>query len=286
MFPTLIFLSAAAAQTEPPILVTGAREAVAVEEAPVSATIFDEELLEDLALPSATDLLRLAPGVSVATTGPRGTQTQLRIRGAEANHTLLFVDGIRFNDPAAGNEARFELLTADPLTRIELVRGPQSALWGAEALGGVIAAETADPFAGGGFEGIAEYGSQDSARLSGRYAVQTGNVGITAAAGWLRSDGIDSFGAGGERDGSDNRAASLKVELRPAQGIRLGILGHYIEGESDFDGFDPLTFQRADTRDSTTNRIAAAQARAGGSQLSRQRQPQFPRRRAGQQHLR
>ena len=53
-------------------------------------------MLEDLALPAAADVLRLAPGVAVSTTGPRGTQTQVRIRGAEANHSLLFVDGIRF----------------------------------------------------------------------------------------------------------------------------------------------------------------------------------------------
>ena len=50
-------------------------------------------------------LLRGTPGVAVAVSGPKGSQTQVRIRGAEANHTLLFVDGIRFNDPAAGNEA-------------------------------------------------------------------------------------------------------------------------------------------------------------------------------------
>ncbi len=163
-------------------------------------------MLDNLSLPHLPDLLRLLPGVSVATTGPRGTQTQVRIRGAEAGHTLVFLDGIRFNDPAAGNEARFELLTADALSSFELVRGPQSALWGSEALGGVIAAETADAFRGTGFEGFGEYGSLDSARLSGRYAVRTGDVGITASAGWLRSDGIDSFGAGGERDGFDNRA--------------------------------------------------------------------------------
>ena len=85
---------------------------------------------------------------------------------------MLFVDGIRFNDPAAGNEARFELLTSDCSSRIEVVRGPQSALWGSEALGGVIAAETADPFAPHRLRGAAEYGSLDSARLLGRYAVR------------------------------------------------------------------------------------------------------------------
>ena len=254
---TLIFLSAAAAQTDPPILVTGAREAVAVEEAPVSATIFDEEALENLALPSATDLLRLAPGLSVATTGPRGTQTQLRIRGAEANHTLLFVDGIRFNDPAAGNEARFELLTADLLTRIELVRGPQSALWGAEALGGVIAVETANPLRARGLSALGEHGSLDTARLFGRYAHRAGSVGLSAAAGWQRSDGIDSFDGDGDLDGFESFAASLKAVHR-AGPLELGAVGHWIEGRSEYDGFDPITFRRADTLDETQNRIGAA----------------------------
>src|SRR5205085_7729096 len=118
-----------------------------------------------------------------ASTGPRGTQTQIRIRGAEANHTLLFVDGIRFNDPAAGNEARFELLTSDLLSRIELVRGPQSALWGSEALGRVIAVDTSDPFSRTGFVATGEYGSLDSERTAGRYTVRTGDTGVRAGLG-------------------------------------------------------------------------------------------------------
>jgi len=248
------------------IVVTASRQPVAVQDAPASATVFDEEMVDDLALPAVPDLLRLSPGLTVATTGPRGTQTQVRIRGAEANHTLVFVDGIRFNDPAAGNEARFELLTSDSLARLEVVRGPQSALWGSEALGGVIAAETADPFRGGGFEGLAEYGSLDSARLSARYALDAGKVGVMASANWLRSDGIDSFGAaGGDRDGFDNRAASLRIEGRPGAGVRLGVTGHWIEGRSDYDGFDPVFFTRADTADTTENRIAAVRGWAQGA---------------------
>jgi vitamin B12 transporter len=263
----LILISALAAQVadDRAIVVTASRAPVAAVDSAASVTTYDEEALDDLSLPALPDLLRLAPGVSVATTGPRGTQTQVRIRGAEANHTLVFVDGIRFNDPAAGNEARFELLTADSLSRLEIVRGPQSALWGSEALGGVIAAETADPFRGGGFEGLAEYGSLDSARLSGRYAVRAGDVGVMASAGWLRSDGIDSFGAaGGDRDGFDNLAASLKVEARPSEAIRLGVTGHWIESTSQYDGFDPLTFLRAETGDETMNRIAAVRGWAEG----------------------
>ena len=261
---SLIIAALAQAGGDHNILVVASRTPVEAEDSAPAGLIVDEEVIDNLSLPHLPDLLRLAPGIAVATTGPRGTQTQVRIRGAEANHSLVFLDGIRFNDPAAGNEARFELFTADALSRLEIVRGPLSALWGSEALGGVIAAESADAFRGTGFEGISEYGSLDSARLSGRHALRTGNVGIVASAGWLRSDGIDSFGAGGERDGFSNRAASLKMEARPSQAIRLGITGHYVEADSDFDGFDPVTFLRADTLDSTENRIAALRGWAEG----------------------
>ena len=158
------------------------------------------------------------PASSVATTGPRGTQTQVRIRGAEANHTLVFVDGIRFNDPAAGNEARFELLTSDSLSRVEIVRGPQSALWGSEALGGVIAAETRRSVPRRRLRGrSAEYGSLDSARLSGRYAVRAGDVGVMASAG-LAAQRRNRFlrRAAASATASTIVSASLKIEARPS----------------------------------------------------------------------
>jgi vitamin B12 transporter len=260
----LSLLLLAAFQADQTIVVTGSRTPVAADQAPVSATIFDAETLDALALPDAADVLRLAPGVSVAITGPRGSQTQVRIRGAEANHSLLFVDGIRFNDPAAGNEARFELLTTDLLSRIEIVRGPQSALWGSEALGGVIAVDTADPLSAHGVVADGEYGSLDSARLFGRAALRTGSFGLSAGAGWQRSDGIDSFGADGERDGFNTFAANLKAVYR-AGGIELGAAGHWVQSHDEFDGFDPLTFQRADTLDATKNRIGAVRGWASGS---------------------
>ena len=122
---TILLIAAAAAETGPDILVTATREPSPRDSVAASVTVLDEEAIENLAFPAAADLIRLLPGASVAQSGPRGSLTQLRIRGAEANHSLLFVDGIRFNDPAAGNEARFELLTADLLSRIELVRGPK-----------------------------------------------------------------------------------------------------------------------------------------------------------------
>ncbi len=263
---SLLLLGAAIAQAGPEIVVTAGRLPVPEETAPVSSSVLGEEEIEALDLPNGVDLLRLTPGISVSTTGPRGTQTQLRIRGAEANHTLFFIDGIRFNDPAAGNEARFELLTSDLLSRLEVVRGPQSALWGSEALGGVIAAETADPFRRTGFVGEGEYGSRDSARLFGRYAVRTGDVGISAGLGYQRSDGIDSLGGGaGDRDGFENLAGTLRVEARPSANVQLGMSGYWSQGTSEYDGFDPVFFTRADTLDETKSRIGAVRAFASGN---------------------
>ncbi|HEV2867435.1 MAG TPA: TonB-dependent receptor [Allosphingosinicella sp.] len=267
----IILIAATAAEADPAIIVTGSRETLEADEAPVSATVLDEAAIQDLALPSPSDLLRLTPGVAVATSGPRGSQTQLRIRGAEANHTLLFLDGIRFNDPAAGNEARFELLSSDLLSRIEIVRGPQSALWGSEAVGGVVAVTGADPFEARGLGGLGEYGSLDSARVFGRHALASGGFGVTGAAGWQRSEGIDSFGSGGDHDGFDNFAGSLKA-IHRAGALEVGAVAHWIEGRSEFDGFDPVTFRHADTLDATKNRIGAVRGwgavESGGWSLS------------------
>ena len=256
-------VSAAAEDRDENILVTASREPVSAQKSVVAVTGVRELTSREAAigLPMLSDALRGLPGVSVAQSGPRGSQTQVRIRGAEANHTLLFVDGIRFNDPAAGNEPRFELLTMDGLGRIDIVRGPQSALWGSEAIGGVVAAYSPSaPVSGAWIDGVAEYASLDSPRLSGRVSTTQGAVELVAAAGWMRSDGIDSFDGQGDRDGFENRSASLKAVVRPNDGVELGAVGYWIEGMSEFDGFDPVTFRHADTLDSTRNRIGAGRA--------------------------
>ncbi|MBV9932097.1 MAG: TonB-dependent receptor [Alphaproteobacteria bacterium] len=257
-FLILTLLAADPVQASDPIVVTASREPERQAEAPVSSTLFDAATLEALSLPQASDVLRLTPGVSVAVSGPKGSLTEVRIRGAEANHTLLFVDGIRFNDPAAGNAARFELLSSDALSRIEVVRGPQSALWGSEALGGVVAVDGADARRGTGLSALGEYGALRSGRGFVQGAAEAGAVALSAAAGAMGSAGIDELGRpGGERDGYWTRFATAKAVARPASGIEIGVVGHVVEGKSEFDGYDPVTFQRAETLDNTRNRIAA-----------------------------
>ncbi|CAA9546913.1 MAG: Outer membrane vitamin B12 receptor BtuB [uncultured Sphingosinicella sp.] len=249
------------------IVVTASLRPIPEEESPATVTVIDEERIEALGLPLTQDLLRLVPGVSVATSGPPGTQAQVRIRGAEANHTLLLIDGIRFNDPASGNEPRFELLSNEGVRRIEVVRGPQSALYGAEAIGGVVALYTNPEKMGPdeiGTRGSAlfEAGSHDFFRGSGRIGFGTSDRSLGLYGGFQRSSGIDSVGQSGERDGYENATigGSARVQASEAVGVRFA--GRYVNAISEFDGSDPLTFMRANTLDESRNQIGALRVAA------------------------
>ena len=189
------------------------------------------ETLDALGLPLASDTLRLAPGrlgrddAARVAPRPRSASAAPRPITAWCSSTAS-----ASTIPQPATRPRFELLGTDALSRIELVRGPQSALWGSEALGGVVAVETADPLADSGLSALAEYGSEDSRRASAQFATRTGAIGLSGSAGWIESDGIDSFGAGGERDGFENRSASLKAVYAPSPAGEIGVVGHLDRG--------------------------------------------------------
>ena len=236
------------------IVVTASRAPEDASQTPASVTVVDEDRVQRLGEPLLPALLRLTPSAAVVTSGPAGSLAEVRIRGAEANHTLLFIDGIRANDPATGNAARFEILNADLASRIEVVRGPQSALWGSEAIGGVVAVEGTAAL-GTGATALAEAGSFGSRRgaISGSWADD--RAGIAAGLGWQRADGIDSYG-GGDRDSYRNLSGRFHSRWRVAPGVGVGASGFSISGRSEFDGFDPFTFERTEDL-ASVNRMTA-----------------------------
>lgn len=257
----MIILLLVAAVAQPEIVVTASLEPVPADEAPASVTVIDEQRIETLGAALVSDLARLAPGVSVSVSGAQGSLTQVRIRGSEANHTLLFVDGIAFNDPASGNEARFENFAADGLSRIEIVRGPQSALWGSEALGGVIALEGPDPLSGTRLRASGEYGSHGFGRAHLAATAGSETAGAAVTASWLRSEGIDIFGGGsGDSDGFRNLAVSFKAAARKGRDGEIGLTGRYVRAASEFDGTPPPFFVRTDTLDSSRAELGAVRA--------------------------
>ena len=271
MILPLLFAAPAAAVAAPvpiedarseEIVVTASLRPIPEEESPATVTVIEAERIEALGLPLTQDLLRLVPGVSVATAGPPGTQTQVRIRGAEANHTLLLIDGIRFNDPASGNEPRFELLSNEGVRRIEVVRGPQSALYGAEAIGGVVALYTSPDEMGTRGSAMVEGGSHGFFRGGGRIGFGTSDRSLGLYGGFQRSAGIDSVGQGGERDGYENATIGGAARVQASEAIGFRFAGRYVNAISEFDGSDPRTFKRANTLDESHNRIGALRVAA------------------------
>ena len=237
------------------IVITAARVPEQESESAASVTLLDSARIERLGDPLVPTLIRLTPSAAVTIQGGGGLLTEVRIRGAENNHTLLFIDGIRANDPATGNFARFELLNADLASRIEVVRGPQSALWGSEAIGGVVAINGLDDPSPA--RGSLEAGSFGFRRASASGGLISGTASLSAAVGFQRARGIDSFSGDGDKDGYRNLSARLRGTLRLAPAVRLGASGFALTGRSEFDGYDNLTGERGDTLDFSRNRLTA-----------------------------
>lgn len=240
------------------IVITSSRAPETQAQVAASVTILDDRAIVRLGEPLVPALLRLTPSVAITTQGPSGLLTEVRIRGAENTHTLLFIDGIRANDPATGDFARFELLNADLASRIEVVRGPQSALWGSQAIGGVIAINGLDDPRG--YSAALETGSFGFIRGSGSLGIGSERSSLSGAIGWQRATGIDSFGGGGDRDGYRNLSGRLRGTVALSDWVDLGASVIALTGRSEFDGYDPFTFDRTDTLDSSRNRLAAARA--------------------------
>src|SRR5262249_35014951 len=123
----------------PETVVTATRLPTSIDRVGNAITVITEEQMRDRQASSVADVLRMVPGLAVNRSGGGvGTLTQVRIRGAEANQTLVLIDGIEVNDPSGGSEFDFGNLLTSGIERIEILRGPQSALYGSDAVGGVI----------------------------------------------------------------------------------------------------------------------------------------------------
>ncbi len=221
-----------------------------------SVTVIDRAEIEARRAASVAELLRTVPGVEVSRSGPPGGNTSAFIRGANSSHTLVLVDGVRVNSPAVGG---YDLaaLTTDGVERIEVVRGPQSALYGSEAIGGVIAVYTRRG-TGGGLDGsaTAEAGSEESHRLAtswrggGTIGVgDTGGAGDTGAgrtwdwslaAAQSQFDGVSSASeaAGNtEEDPFRNATVSGLAGLDLAGGGRVEVSVRTLDSDTGLDGF-------------------------------------------------
>lgn len=219
------------------IVVTALRTPVAASRVSSTVTVLDEPAIVALQPVAVTDALLRTPGISLSRNGGYGTTTSLRIRGADAGQSVMVIDGMRLSDPSstAGGYG-FSNLLLDDIDRIEILRGPQSILWGSDAIGGVVNVRTrrpAEPLEG---SVAVEAGTHDT--VSGRAGVGGTSEAIDwrLAASRFTTDGISARSNGTEADGYTRSAASGTVTVRVAPGVSLDLRGYWSKSNNDFDG--------------------------------------------------
>ncbi len=233
-------LADGAALTLPTMSVTANRLDTPTAEVGSALTIVTGEELEQRQTRVLSDVLRTVPGVAVNRTGPMGAQTQVRIRGAENNQTLVIIDGIEVNDPASGSEYDFANLLTGDVERIEVLRGPQSALYGSDAIGGVINIVTRR--GRGPLSATAAIEGGSFGTLAGRAAIGAGNdrYDLSFSGQGVTSDGVsaaDKRLGNPEKDGYRNGTLAGNVALRPTERSEIALVGRYTRLRSDTDGF-------------------------------------------------
>jgi vitamin B12 transporter len=199
-----------------------------------SVSVITSEKLDQRQVRDIADVLRDVPGIAVA--GVPG-QTQIRLRGSEANHVLVLVDGIEVSDPFAG-EFDLGTLSADIGARVEVLRGPQSAIYGPDAIGGVVAYQTASGREVPGFAARIEGGTQGTVNGAIRYGASGDGWDAALSGVVVSTDGWPNA-RGGTRDiGRDSYTLAGKGSLAVTEGVTLRTAARYIRTEGLFNNQD------------------------------------------------
>jgi len=230
------------------VIVSATRTEAPADEVGASVTVFTADDLARRDTPLVGDLLRSSPGAMVVRTGAPGGVTSLFIRGGESNHTKVLLDGIPINEP--GGTFNFSNVTSEGLERVEVVRGAQSALFGSDAMAGVVQLFTKRP------DRSDARPHADLELEGGTYSTGRGSALVSGASGAL------DYALGVARLSTDNRvpnsqfqnttlSANVGVALGPNATLRAigrgelgrnGSPGQTAFGRPDLDAF----FQRHD----------------------------------------
>jgi vitamin B12 transporter len=255
-------LAAAADTPVEPVVVVANRVPVAVSESGRSVTVIPEATIRDRQALVVSDLLATTPGVGVTRNGGAGGVTAVRIRGAEAEQTLFVIDGVRLNDPSVigGAYDAANLLVGD-IRRIEVLRGVQSAVWGGQAMGGVVSLETSLPAPGTFFgEAAAEAGGLGTAYLRGGVGGGSSALAWRLAADSYSTDGVSAARSGTERDSYRRTGASGRLTADLSEAVRLDLRAVWSDARNAFDGFPAPAYVFADTRERGHTREALGYA--------------------------
>jgi vitamin B12 transporter len=225
----LLLPTGLSAQNAPPaasesVVVTATSVPEDEKEIGSAVTVITRQEIEKRETSTVSDLLRTVPGLDVVTLGSPGSQTSLFTRGTNSTQTLVLVDGARMNSPFfAGYD--WSAMTTENVERIEIVRGPFSALYGSDAIGGVVQVFTRSPAQGVTGRATGEVGNLGQGRGSGSFSIGEGVFGASGSYSYNAFDG--------DRPNTDwrERNGSARLEARLSEGSRIAVEGSILDGE-------------------------------------------------------
>ena len=222
------------------VVVTATRVPTLEEEVGSSMTVITEEEIKAKGYTTVQEVLKGELGIDVVSTGGPGAQTSVFLRGMESYHTLVMIDGLRVGDPSLmQRQFDFANLTVDDIERIEIVRGPQSVLYGADAIGGVIHIITKRGRGKPSFYAGLEGGSYHTFRQFAGGSGEVKDMSFSLALSHIKTDGFsaadEDLPGNEEDDGWENTTFSCRLDFEIAPWITAGTSLRFQRGETELD---------------------------------------------------
>ncbi|MCF6197207.1 MAG: TonB-dependent receptor [Emcibacter sp.] len=215
-----------------------------------SVSVITADDLEKSQTVFVQDILQNVPGLSLNQNGSFGGVSSLRIRGAATAQTVVLIDGVQINDVSApGGGFNFANLDPGGIERIEVLRGPQSIMYGSDAIGGVVNIITPTGEEGLGGSLFAETGSYKTFRAGGHIAGGNDKLNFSLSGSGITTDGIskaDENNGNSEADGYRNISLHGKVTGKLSENHSLAIISRYVDSRSEVDGFGPVDGDNVD----------------------------------------
>lgn len=236
LFPCQLFSEEVEVYELGEVVVTATKTEVSSEEVSSSVIVISSEEIKEEGKRTVSEVLRGVEGITVTQSGGLGGITSIYIRGTKPGHTLVMVDGVEVNDPMTIDRSfDFAHLLTDDIERIEVVRGPQSTLYGSDAIGGVINIITkkgeGKPKIKASFEG----GSYETFREKAAIGGATDRVDYSLILSRVDSRGFSKAEDGNEKDGYENTTLSARTGFRIFNDANLDFVLRYINTKADID---------------------------------------------------
>lgn len=221
------------------LVISPTRSEVPLSKTSSSVTVITAADIEKRGTPTVTQLLSEVPGVTLANSGGTGQTTRLFMRGTNSNHVLVLIDGMAVNDPSDPATAYdFANISTDNIQRIEVLRGPQSTLYGSQAIGGVVNIITKQGKGEPKYGAFAEYGRYNTSKLGVNSSGEVGRTSYAFSAQKTHTDGISSYNksrGGIEKDGNDSYTLSANLASKLTDNFTAKLNSRYNRTITDND---------------------------------------------------